>query len=401
MTKPGIPSRRHVGFVTLFCVVVACNRHDEGGQMEDDRNGVAASAGGDGGIVLGQELAAALEAERRQAETRVFKSPLPPSEYDFWRGETNLLHLKPAPLDDQLRTLCDRYRRSTPVERQVLRRSCSMDDFYTLLMFARREAVAALRSKEIGRVIDGPAAVAMIERERIDYRDGLTSLAPLHHAASRVGGDPRRLFADAAGMSEPGTAELITSFAGRDPEDRALRAFGYTELEIPAGIGLVRTGYRRYEPVLPLAQAALDLAALVDRDRYGTDEVEIATDLPAVWLFRDDDAEGMKAVKSIRGGATINGLLRSTESADHASQQFTLFLVETATVAEARLLLDASKRKGRIDHAMLGVASGELFCLVVARSVVDGVNGVETTESLTRFRSDIQQVLDRYAATQS
>jgi len=48
-------------------------------------------------------------------------------------------------------------------------------------------------------------------------------------------------------------------------------------------------------------------------------------------------------------------------------------------------------------HSKLGLATGRLFCLIVARSFVDGVAAYETQESLSRFSDGVTAILDRYA----
>src|SRR5262249_26963862 len=105
-------------------------------------------------------------------------SPIHKKRYTFVRCETSLIKPAPHPLDDTIASLCRKFVRSRQAQRQTLRASLSMDDFYTLLTFAHRAAVFALRDRgavgvAAGRrcavgVADGLTGVAMIEAERVD-----------------------------------------------------------------------------------------------------------------------------------------------------------------------------------------------------------------------------------------
>ncbi|MBC8115838.1 MAG: hypothetical protein H7062_15745 [Candidatus Saccharimonas sp.] len=349
-------------------------------------------------FVLGQEMADAVSAEKRRLESNVIgKSPLPPVEYDRWQGETSLLDPVPVPLDSQLREVCAQFKKASPDERQRMRRSISLDEFYTLLTFASRSAVFALRTKDESIVTDGLAAVAMIECERIDFRDGIMALGLLHHAATRLDLNPKSLFADAARMAEPKMASSFIDFTERPREDRDLEAWGYDEFESSHGTGFIGRGYDPYAPTIDLKRIAVDISRIVDADKYVTGQIEYATELPDVWLQSNDNKNLQSALESVRGGATISADLRPNVHPAHASQQFTIFLVETASDANSLTLHELSKRKSRLGHSMLGVRSGRLFCLVVARSFMDGAAAYESTESLQRFSDGIQRILYQYS----
>ena len=142
---------------------------------------------GEGAVILGQELRSAAEAEERWKEQRGGDMPrLLDSDYDFQRGDLDLLNPAPNPLDDKVRALCQRYAKSNAEERSMIRKSLSMAEFYVLVFFGKRAAVFSLREDDSALVADGLVGLAMIERERIDFRDIVMSLALLYHAASRV-----------------------------------------------------------------------------------------------------------------------------------------------------------------------------------------------------------------------
>jgi hypothetical protein len=58
--------------------------------------------------------------------------------------------------------------------------------------------------------------------------------------------------------------------------------------------------------------------------------------------------------------------------------------------------MDISKKKKPSDYCMLGLTKGRLFCLVIARAFVTGVESFETPESLTRFSKGTVEILIRH-----
>jgi hypothetical protein len=76
-------------------------------------------------------------------------------------------------------------------------------------------------------------------------------------------------------------------------------------------------------------------------------------------------------------------------------------LVELADAPSAATLLRIAEAKSAIpsDIALLGVGAGVLFCLIVARSFVEGVAPVETSQSLRRFEPRVSQIVRDYGAS--
>ena len=162
-------------------------------------------------------------------------------------------------------------------------------------------------------------------------------------------------------------------------------------------MGLIRRGFCSYHPTLDVAKAAVEIADLIAKDKYLPTSVEIAAELPAVWLETKNNAALEEALRGIRAGASIAASLRPGELADCDSQMFLVFLVETADESAARTLLQLSQTKKPESYAMLGLAKEKLFCLVVARSFVVGVDSFETTEKLSRFSKGLTDILRRHA----
>jgi hypothetical protein len=355
--------------------------------------------------IIGEHLAKAEEAERqRKSRGDVAKSPMPDGKYDSRDG--NLINPAQGAFDSQLRQLCQSFANSDAEARAQIRASISMREFYTLLYFSSRAAVFGIRERSAAWLVDGLTALSMIELDRVDFRDVLSSVSLLHHSAVRIGQDATQLLRTAAALSEPKTAELINGFINRPPEYKILRdKWGYDEVETKDGIGFISWGFSDYNPTYDLKKIALDLADLIAADKY-LPYPQVATKLPDVWLKTKDSASLDKALQTARGGATINGSLRPNEYPEYQNQQFTIFLVEVAEESAAQTLLELSMKKKTTgnrtlgltaDYYMLGLAEGKLFCLVVARSVVLGGKSFETSDSLVRFSTGIAGILRRYA----
>lgn len=353
---------------------------------------------GKGEVYLGEEYAKAKLAEqRRKLKGDGGKSPMPAVKYDFWRGEESLISPVKNSLDSELTELCQRFAQSDEKVRAKMRTSISLEEFDTLLSFSNRSAVFALREQNVNWVSNGLTAIAMIEAERTDFRDILMSLSLLYHSAKRIGADANQLFRDTAQLSEPNVATLLTGFIGRPPEEKDLRtSWGYDEVETAAGIGFIRWGFKEYHPTYDLKKFAIDIAATVAKDKYQPSSVEVAVDLPSVWLESQENPSLKSVLKKVRAGASVHGDLRPNEHPSHKSQVLMVFLVEMEDSRAAQELLAMSRNKRPTEHAMLGVSEGRLFCLLIGESFEQGVPSFETSESLQRFSAVMTEVLKRY-----
>ena len=320
---------------------------------------------------------------------------MPPGAYVPWLGQLSLYDPEVLPLDLGLRDFVHAYRAFGPDKRESLRGAISLEEAYTLLGFARRSAVFALRSPDESWAADGLAACAAVELERVDGRDVLVALALLHHAASRSGEEAERLLEDAGRIGHPELRTLVRGFLDRPAAGRDLRdAWGWVEVEAPGGTGLLPWGFRPWMPTVDLASVAVAIAEMVSADMYRADSPNLATEMPEVWLADAADPGLGSMLGAARGTVTIHGRLRPEASPDHAGQQLTIFLLETSDARAAKRLAQMASA-GRPETALLGVSAGSLFTLVVARSWVEGVEAFETTGSLARFEEPLRAVMER------
>ena len=350
-------------------------------------------------FVLGQQLADAHNAEAKWRQSGGGgDSPLPEAQYDFWRGDFSLITPSTNPLDDEIRRVCNQYALSDTDERSKIRRSISMDQFYTLINFAKRTAVFGVRRAEAGLVADGLTAIAMIEQERVDFRDILWCLSLLYHAANRAGGNADEMFCAAGALAEPEVAGDFVDFMDQTPEYRDLRkSWGYDEVQTDQGVGFIGWGFCGYNPTIDLKSTIIDISMLVASDSYQPSQIEVATELPDVWLGGGDETSRQRVISSIRAVATVSASLRPDKHAEHSSQQFTVFLVEAVSDSDAQTLYQLAEANKSPNHCKLALARSRLCCLIVARSFVDGVDSYETNESLTRFSNGLDAILERHA----
>jgi hypothetical protein len=342
-------------------------------------------------VVIGGGLAKARAADADHPAI----SPLKEN-YNRWKGENDLIDPPPAPADDEIRALCRSYAAQDDAGRAAARGKLGMDDFYSLLTFAQRESVFAMRTRDQAHVRDALTAAAMIDPEKIDERDLPLALFLVLHAAERIGTDSRKLFTDAARMANPGTAKWISQVAASPADRKDIRkSWGYDEVTTSHGLGFIQWGFQPYAPSSDLGQIAIEIGRTVDKDRYKTDIISIADGIPSVWFGREAKAEVEGLLRGLKGGATVNAGLRPGARAQTDDQIVIIFIEELQTPEAAQRLAEiASKRTRTPDLVTLAAARDRLFCLFIQRSI-DETPAVETPESIKRFAEPIRLALER------
>lgn len=346
---------------------------------------------GGGTVVLGQHVAVARANEAvRLASGSVAPSPMPKGEYDREGGDYDLAAVTERALDQELQGLVRAFKRWTPEKRAVARTGITMDEQYTLIHFAKRCSVLALKEKSTARSEDGLLALAMIDETRIDPRDGAWAVGLLAHAIEVTGSDRERLVSEAAALATPAMARIVMGAS----KGSRLSEWGYTQIQTKNGdVGLMRSGFGRYEPTIDMAGLALRLAASLQRGRYVADP-ELAAEVPAVWFEKSHRSRAEQLLKKALGGISVNGKLRQAYSDKPFAQQFVQWVVEMPTAEEARTLVEYVGVNTRLGSRFVtGVASGRLFSLLVAGSAMEGVDSFETPESLTAIANETRALL--------
>lgn len=389
-----------VVLIAVVLLATSCRKKDPAASSAASNGSVQPSDRTDserGVYVIGREMAKAAEAEKRRQQQGPLESPLPKQGYDFWHGDQLLIDPAPSSLDDALREVVRKYAASKPQQRAVIRDSISMDGFYTLMTFARRSAVFAIRERNIEIARDGLIAVAMIDQERVDFRDIPTTLYLLYHAANRIGADANGMFRQVGKLSDTEVGQRIVQFVEHSHEWCSLRSSLFVEVQTEKGVGFIDRDVGRYKPTLDLESLVIAVARLVAADKYQPQSVSVETELPPIWLSRGKNADLDRVLATVRGGATIHARLRPNEHPKHADQGFFVFIVETSQPADAQILLRLSQAKDVQGHCMIGGAAGRLFALIVARSITEGVEAYETPKALARFEEGLTRTLAEFA----
>jgi len=340
-------------------------------------------------VVIGAEFARAAEADR------VWRSQRPPghespigSQYDAWKGEMDLLRFSESELDSSIDQLVSEYRVSTPDQRSKLGDMLSMDDCYTLLTFARRSTVRAIRSQDLSVAVDGLAAVAMVDPQRVDRRDILQPVGLLYFALRRFGDEgASSVFREVATLADSEVTSYIAAFPDRFGRDYTISDWGHLAVDTPEGLGLVEASIEPYDPTVDLLSAGLGIEAALDRDVYHA-SLTLRTALPGVWIGASADTpERPLAVDTIRACLTVNGRLRPDVGPPSGTQQMTVFVCQARHQDDAGRLAElATQTTAGADHVGFAFADGPLIAVVVARSWVEGTSSYETQASIARFR---------------
>lgn len=332
-------------------------------------------------------------AAARAAETRHQAVPHGPSRLAgvAYRGELSLLRFTAVPADEFIDGFVDRFAASTREDRARQRSALTMDDFYTLLTYARRAVVRALRSRDDRVARRGLVALAVVDYGRIDWRDLAWQAGLLSYAIGTISGDVSGPFQTAAALGEGETAALLTGMASEPAA--SLSQWGFREIRTAAGIGLIEDEGKPYQPTSDLLAVAAAVAGAIRGDRWQLSDPVTGAELPAVWLGAGDLEHVEPAMRSVTGCMTLRGSMVTQESPAAGSQRMLIFLAETGNAHAARIIARAAGPGGRSWFAAVSAAVGTLCAVMIARSVVQGVPSVETQATLERFRRVLADAL--------
>ncbi len=344
---------------------------------------------------IGGEYAAALESElvHQQAREGAEPSPLAGVQYDFWAGHQDLVRLVSTPVDDIVRGLVTSYRQADNDERSQIRSALTMDDFYTLLTFARRGAVRALQATDPQLAADAVAATALIDAARVDWRDILVALGLASHVLRGLSADATETMADLQDLAHPDVAKLIGRFIDPSDEDAELASWGYLRVDTSQGTGFVELGISDYAPTQDLVDVALQVAGVLEADRYRTSSISAGEELAPVWIPGATAAEADLVIDRCRGCIILNARLEPDAHSHSDAQQLTVFIVEADTEAAARQLHDWVRPTDASTHQAISAQQGPLVCVTIARSFVSDAPAFETADSLERFLQPLEAIV--------
>jgi hypothetical protein len=341
----------------------------------------------DGGVAeIGREMADAIDAETEHRKVHgKGASPLHGIAYDPGRGEVYLHRFVDSPVDEEVRKFVSSYSALDAESMAGVRASLTMDDLYTLLAFAKRCAVSALRNGDAS-ARDGLAALTAIDVQRVDWRDVSVAAALLSYSLS----DENTSLLEASKRAEPRVGEILQRFV--DEPVGSLAPWGYRLVETPDGFVLFEDWGERYKPTIDLTEIALSIAAVLEADVYQVTSIALGSDLPTVWLPSGDQETSALAVDSLVGCVALHGDLRAEEHPSARDQQLTVFLAEAVSREHAEVVASASSVQND-SHEALGLVDERLCCVAIARSYVEGSPAFEGQGALERFRPALAVLL--------
>jgi len=231
----------------------------------------------------------------------------------------------------------------------------------------------------------------------VDYRDVISSIDLLHHVANRIGINAKELLVEIAGLSESGVADLMLRSSKQPQQDKDVRfAAGYAEIETPDGIGFANCYYYPYHPTYKLDQIIQEISDLLASDQYPINNITIGADIPRFWLKAGNSKVLNKALGNVKAVASLSAQLRPSAYPEHVYQMLIIFLAELTDNIYAKSLCKIAENSRPSTFSIHGLAVDRLFCLIVSRSVAQGVKPFETSKGLKRFMQPISKIFQKY-----
>lgn len=344
--------------------------------------------GSDEVVVLGREMATAMAAEQRHVPA----GPSPIADIDYPEGSGDMWRWVERPQDAAMSAFIGTYAAADEPGRAVTRASLSMDDLYTVLLFARRRAFAAIRSGDRHAVVEAFDALSAIDIERVDWRDVSVAAMLAAHAASRASIPVTTAASRAVDRADPRVAEVLSAAA--DDEIDLAESCGYRVVTTADGPALFEDGYESYEPDRDLVPIALGIAAAVEGEgTYRVDRLGIGEELPPIWVGADIDKRVAAAIESLTGCASIHASPIAGPGRNPNDHFLNVYLAEAATATDAAVVARGASRGGRPGSVVLGVAAGRLCSVLVAACELSGQPSFESAATMTRFRPTISALL--------
>lgn len=326
-------------------------------------------------------MAAAAAAEARHQAVPRGPSPLAGVAYE---PNLSLLHFTQVPADEVLDEFVARFAASGEEDRARLRADLPQGDLYTVLSYAQRSAVRALRSGDGEVARRGVAALAAVDIDRVDWRDLAWKAGLLSYALGKITGDAAGAFQAAASLAEGSTAAFLTRQAGQP--QASLSDWGFREIRTSDGVGLIEQEGAPYRPVSDLARLAEAVKAGMDDSSWQLSGPVIGSDLPAVWLRAGKPRKVANALGSLTGCARLRGTFADRNRPGAGAQHMAIFLAETVKPAAAGIIAKSAGPGPDGSFTAVSAAAGTLCAVLIARSWIKGTPAIETQASLERFR---------------
>jgi hypothetical protein len=276
-------------------------------------------------------------------------------------------------------------------ERNSVRYCLSMDDFYTLFTFARRRALAVLRGGDTRQIEPAFLSLAMIDVERVDWRDLLMANSLLCYAGERIGAPVTDLVSRTIQLAERRTAAALRG--QRTSRIDLAASCGYREVRTLEGVALFETGYEHFAPQADLEKIAFECALALNDEGYEIKDISLANDLPLIWLDGCDGSAIAKMAQSLSGCVAIRGVPRADPAPESSGQSLLFFLGEAASEMDAREIAVAAENASNSQRTELGLASRRICVVIIQHSWIAGAPPLENAHSLERLRGVFEHLL--------
>jgi hypothetical protein len=335
-------------------------------------------------------MADATEAEERhRRKSGGLPSPLEGVAYDPSTGALDLHRWVESPVDRAVASFASTYADLGPDEAARVRAALRMDDFYTLLAFARRSALSSLRGSTDPSLADGLAAVSAVELERVDWRDAVVAGELLAWAMARAGLDHATEFRRLEPQQDDAMKQALRPIAARPAGE--LSPGMWRCVTTPAGPALAGDDFERFEPTADLVAIAITLQDVLEADVYRVGSIDVGSELPSVWLTATDEDQLERALHTIRACVSVNAKPEPEATTSAEDQHFVIFIAEAGVDDDAVMLATAAVSTDW--YEALGVSHGAVCCVMIARSFVTGAPAFEGPGALDRFADPVASAL--------
>jgi hypothetical protein len=293
-----------------------------------------------------------------------------------------------APEDDVVTAMLARCAKADQAERTALRDTLTVEDFFTLVTYAQRCVLAALRAQDAERVAQGWAALALIDLDRCaDPRDVWMAARLVRYATDRIAADPEAATRQALDQAHPDTAELLAEIMA-DEEPDLTQDCGMREVHTAGGPILVDDDDDPYLPNADLVEIALRLTAVLAEHGYTHAGITVATAIGQHWL-----ADVMTGPVRIATSALTGCVSVHADPADDRSNALLVFVGEAATPDDATMIATRMATTKVADSPILGRCSGRLCAVLVTTRRHSQGHGGTTREILTPLAEHIELLL--------
>lgn len=348
--------------------------------------------------VIGQELATADKKEKeRLNRDDIGESPLKGMKYSLLGAGSSLVNPQESLLDEVIIEVVENYRKAPESKREEIRLSLSQDDLYEIFEFCKRGAVFGLRNKN-NYLLHCLAALSMVDINRVDYRDAIVALNFVDYVIKKLDIDSAKLYAEAAELADGKMRKYLNSIQSRVVTNGSLeKMVGYTEYHFPQGVGFVMHLGKPYSPKNDLVGIAFRINEEFIKDVYKEKEgaIQVATEVPKVWLRGGDGDEMDKLLEDTSGVVTLSLDLKEEGEENRKYQMLLFILVEFKNSDSAKELLRAVGNEEHPDFARILGHGGDMFYLLIARSYVQGLEDYESSKTLERFRDVIEEMIEK------